>query len=239
MTFYITGDTHSNFLRIKDFCRIYKPDPDDIMVILGDVGLNFYGGHQDDKRKRSVSKLPLTLFCIHGNHEMRPTEMPGYEETTFCGGTVWYEPCFPNLLFAKDGEVYDFGGKKCLVIGGAYSPDKPYRVANGLPWFDTEQPTAEIRARVEARIAAMRGEIDYVFSHTCPKKYEPVECFLPQVDQSKVDKSTERWLDTIESGLKYERWYCGHWHIEKTIDRMRFMFKDIIVLPTNEDGTED
>ena len=36
-------------------------------------------------------------------------------------GVVYYEPEFPNILFAKDGEIYDFDGKKALVIGGAYS----------------------------------------------------------------------------------------------------------------------
>ena len=48
-------------------------------------------------------------------------------------------------------------------------------------------------------------------SHTCPRKYEPVEHFMPGIDQSKVDKSTENWLDTIEDRLDYKEWYCGHW----------------------------
>ena len=34
-------------------------------------------------------------------------------------------------------------------------------------------------------------QVDVVFSHTCPLKYEPVEVFLPGIDQSTVDKSTE------------------------------------------------
>ena len=41
---------------------------------------------------------------------------------------VWVEDKYPNLLFAKDGEVYDFDGYKCLVIGGAYSVDKYWRI---------------------------------------------------------------------------------------------------------------
>ena len=55
------------------------------------------------------------------------------------------------------------------------------------------------------------------------------------VDQSRVDKSTEEWLDTIEQRLDYKRWYCGHYHTEKTIDRMTFMFESIRAFPTRED----
>ena len=72
--------------------------------------------------------------------------------------------------------------------------------------------------------------IDIVLSHTTPLKYEPVEVFLPGIDQSKVDKSTEEWLDTIEERLEYSKWYCGHYHTEKQIDRLRIMFNDFTVL---------
>jgi len=59
---------------------------------------------------------------------------------------------------------------------------------------------------------------------------EPVEVFLPGVDQSMVDKSTEKWLDCIEERLEYRKWYCGHYHTEKKIDRLRIMYKDYAVL---------
>ena len=73
-------------------------------------------------------------------------------------------------------------------------------------------------------------KVDVVFSHTCPFKYIPTECFLPGIDQSKVDNSTEQWLDTIEDALDYEAWYMGHWHIDKRIDRMHFLFHGVEVL---------
>ena len=36
---------------------------------------------------------------------------------------VYVEEEYPNILFAKDGEVYDFCGKSVMTIGGAYSVD--------------------------------------------------------------------------------------------------------------------
>ncbi len=47
---------------------------------------------------------------------------------------------------------------------------------------------------------------------------------MPNIDQNLVDSSTERWLDTIEEKIKYNAWYCGHWHVEKRIDKMHFLF---------------
>ena len=61
-------------------------------------------------------------------------------------------------------------------------------------------------------------------------KYEPVEVFLPFIDQSKVDKSTEKWLDSIEDKLEYKEWYCGHYHIDKDIDKIHFMFHTVRIL---------
>ena len=72
--------------------------------------------------------------------------------------------------------------------------------------------------------------IDIVLSHSTPLKDEQVKVFLPSIDQSKVDKSTEEWLDGIEERLVYQKWYCGHYHTEKKIDRLRIMFNDYTVL---------
>jgi calcineurin-like phosphoesterase family protein len=159
-----------------------------------------------------------------------------YRETTWQGGTVFVEDEHPNILFAKDGEVYDFDGYKAIVIGGAYSPDKHYRLANGWSWFADEQPSEEVKAHVEAKLERIGWEIDIVLSHTCPQKYLPTEVFIPGLDQSTVDGSTELWLNSIEGRLDYRHWYCGHFHTSKRIDKLQFMFKDFDALrPSNNE----
>ena len=228
--FYITGDTHGDFSRYHDFAERAQPTENDTMVVLGDAGLNYYKGEKDATRKAFVSSFPFTTFCIHGNHEMRPTDVPGYRTREYCGGTVWYEEEYPNILFAKDGEIYDFDGYSCIAIGGAYSVDKFYRLARGWAWFPNEQPSEEIKAYVEAQLARRDYKIDIVLSHTCPVQYEPIEVFLSVIDQRTVDKSTEEWLGKIEEKLDYKRWYCGHYHTAKKIDKMQFMFEGIDVV---------
>jgi len=227
--FYITGDTHRDFKRTAAFCDTVLSTTDDVLIILGDAGINYFGGEKDRELKRQLAELPLTLFCVHGNHEQRP-ETLGYTETTWHGGAAYWEPEYPNLLFTKDGEIYELDGKRCIAIGGAYSVDKPFRLSEGWGWWPDEQPSAEIRERVENRLDAEGWRVDVVLSHTCPIKYLPREMFIGGVNQTTVDSSTEEWLDAIEDRLDYGRWYCGHHHTDKVIDKLRFMFNDFLEL---------
>lgn len=219
---YYTGDIHGETYHITQFCRRFRPTREDTIIILGDVGANFYGGGRDTRTKFELSLVQPTILCIHGNHEMRPVTITSYKEKQWNGGTVWYEEEYPNLLFAKDGEIYDIEDLRHLVIGGAYSVDKFYRLQRGYGWWPDEQPSAEIKARVESQIRTQ--PFDIVLSHTCPFRYEPVDTFLTSIDQSTVDTSTERWLGELESSMDYKAWFCGHWHIDRRVDRMHFLF---------------
>lgn len=227
---YITGDTHGRFEKVIDFCNRFKTVKDDILIILGDAGINYYGDKRDIKLKERLNELPITIFSIHGNHENRPKNIESYQLIDYKGGKVWVEEDYPNLLFAKDGEIFDFEVDdkilRTLVIGGAYSVDKYYRLQRGFSWFSDEQPNEEIKKFTENNLKKNNMSVDIVLSHTCPLKYEPVEWFLSIIDQSTVDKSTERWLDKIEETINYKKWYCGHYHGAKKIDKVQFMFQD-------------
>lgn len=224
---YITGDTHGRLERISNFCEATHTCREDVLIILGDAGINYYGGKKDIRLKEKLAALPITLFCLHGNHEVRPAATGLYELCLWHSGEAYVEAAYPNLLFAKDSEMYELGGHQCFVIGGAYSVDKYYRLEKGWMWFADEQPDEKTKKAVEARLEKMGWEVDMVLTHTCPLKYEPTEVFLPFVDQSGVDKSTEEWLDGIESHLTYQKWYCGHYHTEKRIDKLEFLFETV------------
>ena len=77
---------------------------------------------------------------------------------------------------------------------------------------------------MESRL--ITNQFDVILSHTCPLKYIPSEMFLPQINQSTVDSSTEIWLDKIEEKAKYTAWFCGHWHTNKRIDKIHFLFDE-------------
>lgn len=221
---YLTGDIHGDPTQVELFCSKMQLTENDTIVMLGDVGVNYYGGKRDRLPKHILSSLPVTFLCIHGNHEIRPQNIPDYKPTIWNGGRVLVDEAHPNIIFAEDGEIYDLDGKKALAIGGAYSVDKFYRLQRGFGWWADEQPSELTKRKVERVVSECKG-IDIILSHTCPKKYTPTEMFLPMIDQSTVDNSTEEWLDTIEESVDYKAWYCGHWHTDKHIDRMHFLFK--------------
>lgn len=223
---FITGDTHRSFDRIEYFCAKHQTSKQDLLIILGDAGINYYGFLSDLQVKEYLGTLPITILCIHGNHEQRPTSIPTYTEINWNGGLVYQEDSFPPLLFAKDGEIYDINGFSCIALGGAYRVDKMYRVAYSLGWWSDEQPSAEIKEHVSNNLERHDWTVNYVFSHTVSIQYEPIESFKFDLDQTRVDKTTEIWLGEIEERLSYKKWFCAHYHICKVIDRHVFMFEN-------------
>lgn len=237
---YITGDTHGDFARIRRFCNRMKTTRDDVMIILGDAGFNYYGNWRDDVTKKQASTIPITFFCIHGNHENRPSNLPDmYDIEEHFDGFVYVQKEYPNILFAIDGFEYNFNNMRTVVIGGAYSVDKPYRLQNGWVWFDDEQPDALTKSKVENRLIMMDHKPDVILSHTCPFSDRPVDMFLPSVDQNTVDNSTEEWLEKIKQENQYQHWYCGHYHTDRYAGKLRFLFNSIIEFPIPHNNKED
>ena len=179
---YITGDMHRDFTRLDN----KKFSKNDILIILGDAGVNYYLNEEDNKLKEYLKKYNIKIFCIRGNHEERPENISTYKKINMFGGKVYIEKEHPYLIFAKDGEEYNIDGKQILVIGGAYSIDKIYRIIYGYKWFKEEQLSKEEMKTIYNKVKGKHYDI--VLTHTCPYKYEPIEVFVEGIDQSKVDK---------------------------------------------------
>ena len=201
MNIFITGDTHREFQRIWEFAEETPVawSKEDVLIILGDAGINYYLDDDDRSLKYELSMLPFTLLCIKGNHELHADQIDSYQEIPWHGGTVYCEDEYPNLLFAKDGEIYD---------------------------LNTEQPSDAVKDYVEHQLERAGWMVDFVLSHTAPKPYEPTWAFIPGLNQALVDDSTEKWLTTIEQRLDYEQWFCGHYHVESQEGPIRIMYED-------------
>ena len=101
---YITGDTHGDFIGVKLFCEKFNTSKEDILIILGDAGINYCNDKRDLYVKDRLSQLPITLFCIHGNHEMRPESVGTYKVSSWHGGKVYVESKYPNIIGSDTNE---------------------------------------------------------------------------------------------------------------------------------------
>lgn len=61
---YYTGDIHGSAKGIVAFAQRYELTESDIIVILGDVGANYYGNRRDRYCKDALAKIKPTVFCI-------------------------------------------------------------------------------------------------------------------------------------------------------------------------------
>ena len=77
---YITGDIHGSAEPLYDLFDRFQPTEDDIIVLLGDVGVNYTGRMRDCLLKQELCDMKSTFFCIHGNHENRPQNTCSYQE---------------------------------------------------------------------------------------------------------------------------------------------------------------
>lgn len=223
MKYLLTGDCHGNFVWLDKI--EYKPE-DTAIILLGDVGFNFYLNKSDYKLKKVVNSKGFKLYCLRGNHEARPTKIQDieYRFDEEVDNYIYIEPEFQNIRYLVDGYVYQFGQYKCLCIGGAYSVDKWYRLARGghteetndpkkTGWFQDEQLTTKEMLEISYDVKDL--EVDFVFTHTSPLSYEPSDLFLNFIDQSTVDKSMEKWLDEIKEIVYWNTWCFGHYHADR------------------------
>lgn len=238
----MTGDIHGGLGRISDLKYFCIDHPDiEWIICLGDVGLNYYGKGNDQEEyiKKRAGEIPAKMFCIHGNHERRPSETEGYQEIEVTDGAIrgpmlWNSE-YPNQYFAIDGAIYVIQTSErtlnALVCGGAYSVDKYYRLQRGWNWWPDEQPSELTKGLV--RFMATRYPIDIMLTHTCPLRFEPKELFLNGIDQSTVDTSTEEFLDDLYEQFPADQkpmWYFGHFHGDKYTDDYVMLYRDIIEL---------
>lgn len=180
---YVKGDTHGSYDWLEKFCQDEQTDYSDILILLGDHALRFegYNNRREVHRKEQVSKFPITIFGIFGNHDRPPR--PDLQET-HCPLTIQpmlHDEKYPNLWYFCENEfpVWEIYGKLFLVLQGAYSVDKEWRQLMHWTWYEDEQLAPELQNTILERLKKYKNNFkyDFVLSHTCPESwgtYRPI-----------------------------------------------------------------
>ena len=227
MNIWLIGDLHADWLPVYNFYNQHKNElsedyKENILIILGDFCANYYLNKKDEDFKNKLEEFPITYFAIRGNHEQRPSILAekhpsDWHKEKFFGNTVWNEDAHPKIYYALDqGGEYNINNKSVLIIPGAYSVDKWYRLQHHWSWFPEEQLSKDEQTMI---LNNLKPKYDFILSHTCPHSWHTYikDLFLPSVDQSQIDYTMENFLDNISASTKWQHWYYGHYHDDRDI----------------------
>ena len=232
MSIYITGDTHGN---ARDICnaisQIKNPSKDDFIIIAGDAGFE-YESYVMGQAKREARKFPGTWIVLRGNHDSRYWNHEydqGWETIEHQGCSYLRQKKYPNIWYLPDiGCIYHLNDFNILFIPGAYSVDKWYRLRNGYPWNSQEQLSEEEMNSLHLLTIEwvdLGFDIDFVVGHTFPHKMEKHfrDLFMEGIDQSRVDKTMEYWLDEMadvyENASGFKQYFGGHFHDDRRVNK--------------------
>lgn len=243
MAIYLTGDTHGAYDSRKLFFKEFNKD--DIIIVLGDFGYifgtpNFEWFETDsDVDKYEVTRInALTehigcrILFLDGNHE-NFDRLLKFPTTELYGGKV--HKVGDNCYHLIRGEVYNIEGKTFLAIGGAHSIDRMYR-EEGISWWSQENISEDDINNALENVKKFGGNVDYVLTHCCPlNMLKTVECSLPRITVDYFyDNRNEKLLQVVADNVKFNRWFMGHYHIDKEFDKYAVLYYDFYNISSEE-----
>ncbi len=198
---YFISDVHEdiNFIGLKKYLEIATKN--DLLIILGDVGLNF----QDTKQNRLFTEQFLSIdkniAFIEGNHE-NFAYLDNFPTEKWNGGTV--NRLTDKIVRLIRGNIYEIDGYKFFTFGGCKSSKKWKE--QGL-WHFGEEPTLEQIDFAKNTLIQHANTVDFVLTH----KYE----IIGQGENSPLLVDLCKFID---QNVSYKKWLSGHWHREYSLD---------------------
>lgn len=225
MSIYITGDTHGEQTRFRDFLNYGEANwtKDDVLIVCGDFTYLIRNNPMEHLFLNELAKRPYTICFCDGNHENFPA-IYEYPVKEWNGGKV--HEIRPNVLHLMRGQVFTIDGKKFFTMGGAYSRDK-YMRTPGFSWWKEELPTdAEYKEAAE-NLKANDFKVDYIISHTAPSE------IIRRMSQTPDPHDAELtgFLEWVMYETEFKKWFFGHFHRDEEIgDKHRALLFDVVTI---------
>ena len=226
---FVTGDTHGDMqigrLSSKAWPEGKELNKQDYVIITGDFGL-LWTNNLESKEGRTekywmkwLIDKPWTTLFVDGNHEnhFRLNNLPIIEKF---GGKVGQVN--DSVFHLKRGEIYTIHNKIFFCYGGAYSRDIAYRKL-GVSYWEEEIPSYRESQYAVEQLQKINYTVDYVITHTAPDTL----ISMSGIGSDYLDPTT-RFLEFLAKEMKYERWFCGHLHMDKDIAKFSILWDRIV-----------
>jgi len=215
---YFLSDLHGdiNFCGLNDYLKIAKSD--DLLIILGDIGLKFQDSQDNRIFTQYFLSLEKNIAFIDGNHE-NFDYLKSFPEKTWCGGLV--HMLSPNIVHLKRGNVFTIEKKNFFVFGGCKSSEKWKQ--SGL-WHYGEEPESDELELAYKNLEKHNFALDYILTHKYERNPKPEVLCKELQDLSRF----------IDKNVKFKKWYYGHGHANRILDKKHIMVYNNLVSLEND-----
>lgn len=230
MALWVTGDIHGgiDIRKISKWNKAIKPNTNDCLIICGDFGLVFYDKTTKEEQYWLdwLDSKKFTTIVVDGNHDnlkkLKSFPIDIIDNETLFGK---FHKINNKVLYSPRGNIFTYKRDLCLTIGGAKSIDKHAR-KEGVDWWKEELISKSEENYIFERISKC-NKVKYVFTHACP------ESILSHVANefnlcSRFYDPTTKVLQNVRERLYYDKWFCGHYHIDKDLENFRFLYDDVV-----------
>lgn len=239
---YVVGDLHGEMeigkLNTKNFPEQKTMTGTNLIIQVGDFGL-VWKNEEQHKRLHSIYEAPqiipekradktekywldwldrkpfYTLF-IAGNHE-NYDRLEKYPLIDFHGGKA--AQISKKVFYLKNGYVYDFGGLKFWMFGGATSIDISHR-REGVSWWRQEASSYKEMQFGLDNLRQHNYKVDYVITHTLPKIIMEIEIYKSYFGEKNLYPCpVSSYLSNVFEAIKdnYIAWFAGHFHFDEEL----------------------
>ncbi len=214
---YITGDVHGN-LSDLDSRNINRLKKDDVLIITGDFGFIWDNSSRELKMLKKLSKRKHKILFVDGVHENFEL-LKKYEDVELFGARA--QKISDNIYHLCRGEIYNIENKSYFCLGGG-EVDDPFEKPDANP-LHSPMPTDEALQYAVDNMQKAGRKVDIIITHEAPASVKRLIRRDCEINDLNI------FLDTLLHNVKYDKWYFGSLHTDRTLsNQMTCVWQQII-----------
>lgn len=217
---YLVGDIHTNYKAFKDNLDAMKLR-DCVLIFTGDMDFKNATDAYNQFKKLDIelADLKISSFVIRGNHD-NPIL---WDNTSEEYHDLWGK--FKSFSPIGSHTELNINGNIGAIVPGAVSLNRSLLTEGKNYWKDGDFPEAPYDME---NFGENRTHVDFIIGHSGPiynsflkeagGEYDKYSKFFSEDKELQDDlKKEQDYFRAILRRFRPRRWYCGHYHVTKTV----------------------